>query len=107
MSVILNYKDCKIGKLDFVNNKYIYSSLEGEKVALKKYVGLIDYDLSNSVNKESLVVFDFFREHFLEDIKKREDILNKIGKNVKNDYEILEKFCKLNFDKFGFWLSNE
>lgn len=107
MSVILNYKEYKIGKLDFDSDKYIYSSLPQEKLALKNYVGLVDYDLIDSNNKKSNQIFDFFERHFVSVIKNREDILKKIGKNVKNDYEILEKFCKLNFDKFGFWLSNE
>ena len=106
MSVILNYKEFQIGKLDFDNISYIYSSLPEEADALKKYVGLVDYDLKESKNKKCDKIFDFFDRHFLISIKKRKDILEKIGKNVKNDYEILEKFCKLNFDKFGFWLSN-
>ena len=107
MSVILNYKDCKIGKLDFQNNKYIYSSLKDEDFALKRYVGLVSYDLAGSKHRQSDVLFDFFKTNFIENINKREDILCKIGENAKNDYEILEKFCKLYFDKFGFWLSNE
>ena len=107
MSVILNYKDYKLGKLDFENNKYIYSSFQSEKDALEKDVGLVGYDLKNSKNKQSDVLFNFFKENFVDNIKKREDILSKIGKNAKNDYEILEKFCKLNFDRFGFWLSND
>ena len=55
MSVILNYKEFQIGKLDFDNNSYIYSSLPQEADALKKYVGLVDYDLKESKNKKSQV----------------------------------------------------
>lgn len=107
MSVILHYKEFSIGKLTFKNGVYFYTSLVDENKALEKYVGLVDYDLKNSKNKQSEVIFDFFDRHFVQKIKKREDILLKIQKNAKNDYEILEKFCKLNFDRFNFWLSNE
>ncbi len=107
MSVVLNYKEFKLGALDFKDNKYIYNSFESEKDALKKYDALIDYDLVSSKNKISDKLFDFFETNFVDNIKKRKDIFEKIGKNVKNDYEILEKFCKLNFDRFSFWLSNK
>lgn len=103
--IVLNYKDCKLGTLIYENGEYIYNSLDSEKVALEKYLGLVIYDLSNSNNKKSKKLFKFFKTEFLDNINQRPDILKKIGENSKNDYEILEKFCKLKCDKFNFWLS--
>ena len=103
----MNYKEYKIGVLDFVDGIFTYNSLVGEKQAMQKYVGLVGYDLLESCQRQSVKLFDFFVTNFLEDIKKRKDIFEKIGKNAKNDYEILEKFCKLKFDRFGFWLSKD
>lgn len=103
--VYLNYKEYKIGKLDYINGKYVYNSLSGEKDALNKYVGLVDYNLKNSINKTSKNLFPFFVSNFIEEIKEREDILRKFDLKDKNCYEILEKLCTLNLDKFKFWLS--
>ena len=103
--IYLNYKEFKIGKLEFVNEHFIYNSLQEESLALEKYVGLVDYDLTKSENKSSKILFSFFVRHFLSEIKDRLDILKKIEINDENCYEILKKLCKLNLDKFNFWLS--
>lgn len=104
--LFLNYKEYKIGALDFVDGIFVYNSLEDEEKALSKYSGMVDYDLSNSKNKLSKVIFSFFKRNFLDEIKNRKDILNKIQIKDKNCYEILQKLCKLNLDKFKFWLSD-
>lgn len=103
--IYLNYKEYKIGKLELLDNFYVYNSLSEETMALKKYVGLVDYNLKGSVNKISKKLFPFFVRNFLDEIKNRDDVLKKIGDKDKNCYEILQKLCKLNVDKFGFWLS--
>jgi len=105
--IYLNYKEFKIGKLEFVNGFYVYNSLEEEKLAKDKYVGMLDYNLSNSTNKTRKTLFPFFARNFLNEIKDRVDILKKINIKDENCYEILQKLCKLNLDKFGFWLSNK
>lgn len=102
----LYYKEYKLGSLSYQNGYYVYNSSETEKEALKNYAGIINYNLQNSSNLKSKDIFSFFKTEFLDFINNRSDILKKIGENSKNDYEILEKFCKLNFDKFNFWLSN-
>lgn len=102
----LYYKEFKLGVLSYENGYYIYNSSEEENKALKNYAGLVNYNLQNSKNIKSKEIFSFFKTEFLDFINVRPDILKKIGENSKNDYEILEKFCKLNFDKFNFWLSN-
>lgn len=104
--IYLHYKEFKIGKLDFIDGIYVYNSLDEEKLALEKYYGMLEYDLINSINKKSINIFDFFANNFLKQIENRKDILEKIDNKDKNCYEILEKLCKLNLDKFGFWLSN-
>lgn len=104
--LFLNYKEYKVGSLDFIDGTYVYNSLEDEEKALLKYSGMVDYDLSKSKNKSSKVLFPFFKRNFLYEIKNREDILNKIQIKDKNCYEILKKLCKLNLDKFKFWLSD-
>ncbi len=104
--VVLYYKDYKLGILTRENGEYIYNSSLEEKEALSKFSGLILYNLANSENLKSKEIFPFFKTEFLDKVKVRNDILNKIGENSQNDYEILEKLCKLNFDKFNFWLSN-
>ncbi len=105
MSVVLHYKDCVLGEIKPFLNEYSYSSLPGEKEAFEKYVGLFDYNLGGSVNRADEAVFEFFRVNFLENIRKREDILKKIGENGQNDYEILEKLSKLDFEETRYWLS--
>lgn len=105
--IYLNYKDFKIGKLEFKNDLYVYNSLENENYALQEFVGMLDYDLINSKNKTSKSLFAFFQRNFIDEIKDRKDILKKIDNKSKNCYEILEKLCKLNLDKFGFWLSDK
>lgn len=104
--VYLYYKDCKLGELKYENEKYIYNSLSGESEALEKYVGLVSYNLTNSVNKESDELFPFFVTHFINEIEERPDILKKIGIKTKNCYEILEKLCKLKLYEFGFYVKN-
>lgn len=104
--IYLYYKEFKIGKLEYANDKYIYNSLEEEMFALNKYVGLVDYNLVNSINKTSKVLFPFFVYNFIEKVYKRVDILEKIQIKDENCYEILKKLCKLKMDKFGFWLSD-
>lgn len=102
----LYYKEYKLGSLSYQNGYYIYNSSETEKEALKNYAGIINYNLQNSDNLKNKEIFSFFKTEFLDFINCRPDIFKKVGENSKNDYEILEKFCKLNFDKFNFWLSN-
>ena len=101
----LYYKDIKLGELDYQNGFYYYSSSSFEDLAFEKYVGLGAYNLRNSKNLKNKELFAFFKNEFINPTLKRPDILKKIGENSKNDYEILEKLCKLNFDKFNFWLS--
>lgn len=106
MGIILNYKDCELGELKFENNYYIYNSSKFENEALNKYVGLISYDLQNSIDKKSEELFKIFKQEFLDNITIRKDLMDKVAKNAKNDYEILENFSKLNLDKSKYWLSN-
>jgi len=103
--IYLNYKEFKIGKLEHINNVYVYNSLKDESLALKEYVGMLDYNLYNSINLKSDTLFSFFNNNFIKKVKDRNDILKKIDNKDKNCYEILKKLCKLNLDKFGFWLS--
>ena len=100
----LFYKNYLLGTLDYKDGFYIYNSSSSEQECLKVYVGLIGYNLINSKNLKSEIIFPFFKKEFINKIFTRADILKKIGENFKNDYEILEKFCKLNIDKFSFWL---
>lgn len=102
----LFYKEFCLGELDYINDEYVYNSLEGEKLALAKYSAMIEYNLENSHNLKSEKIFPFFKTKFLDQIFARKDILEKIGTKSVNDFDILEKFCKLNFDKFGYYLSN-
>lgn len=104
--IYLNYQNYKLGKLEYINEEFIYNSLEDEKKALKNCVGLFDYDLVDSKNKKQKTLFSFFVNNFIEKIKDREDILKKINANDLNCYEILEKLSTINLDKFGYWLSN-
>lgn len=103
--IFLNYQNYKIGKLDFIDNEFIYNSLPDEKLALQNCVGLIDYDLENSKDRKQNTLFAFFVNNFIENIKDREDIIQKFNANDLNCYEILEKLSTINLDKFSFWLS--
>ena len=105
MSVALYYKEFKLGILTYENNKFIYNSSIEESLALKKYVGLIDYNLTNSTNLKSDKLFRFFKINFIDIATKREDILEKFETKPKNDYEFLINLCKLSLDKFNFWIA--
>jgi len=102
----LYYRNYLLGCLDYKDGYYIYNSSKDESFVLNNFVGTIGYNLANSNNKKSKTLFSFFKKEFLNKINKRPDILKKIGENYKFDYEILEKFSKLSFDKFNFWLSS-
>lgn len=103
----LYYKEFCLGNLTYSDGKYFYSSSSEEKLALERYSALIEYNLEGSKNVESNILFPFFKNKFIDEIIVRKDILEKIGTKSADDFEILEKFCKLNFDKFGYYLKSE
>ncbi|MBE5746021.1 MAG: hypothetical protein E7359_01905 [Clostridiales bacterium] len=105
--IYLNYQNYKLGKLEFVNSEYIYTSLDGEKDALLNCDGLIDYDLMASNNLKQTNLFPFFVSNFINKVNKREDILKKINGKDLNCYEILEKLSTMKMDKFAYWLSKD
>lgn len=103
--IYLYYQNYKIGQLEYVNGEFIYNSLKDEKEALKNCVGLFNYNLTNSKNLKQTKLFDFFVNTFINEIKDRKDILEKITVKDLNYYDILEKLGKMNLDKFKYWLS--
>lgn len=107
MRIILHYKDCSLGELTYDGKNYIYNSLDGEKIALKKYCALIEYNLQSSKNLMSENLFPFIKENFINDNLQREDILQIVKKDAQNDFDFLVNLCKLNTDKFSFWISLE
>lgn len=99
----LFYKDFLLGELDFCNGKYIYNSSEFEQVALKKYKGILNYNLTNSENLESEKIFDVFNYYFVSRIKKIKKLCELIKITDKdNDYNILLKYAQLKQDTIGY-----
>lgn len=99
----LFYKEFLLGELEFLNGKYIYNSSEFETLALEKYKGIINYNLKNSKNLESEILFEFFDYYFASRIKNINKLCEKIGVlSNDNDFTILLKYAKLNQDNIGF-----
>lgn len=101
----LFYKELLLGELEFLNGKYIYNSSSFEQSALKKYKGIVNYNLKNSKNLESDKLFDFFNNYFVNKIRKNKKICNIINfSNEDNDFDILLKYANFRQDEIGFHL---
>ena len=106
-SIYLYYKEFKIGKLSFKENKYIYNSLKGEEKAREKY-SMIGYNLYNSNSVKSEYLFDFFELYFIKNIIKKPDLLKIINKTKGDNYfDILFSFAKIKQDDISFYLKDK
>lgn len=106
--ISLYYKKIKLGELSFSNGVYFYNSLKGESFANDNYIGLVNYNLYNSNNLKSQVLFEFFKFQFLDKILKSEELLKMLNKNKNDeDFQILLAYAKIKQDNIGYNLKVE
>lgn len=97
------YKEFLLGELEYLNEKYIYNSSEFEQIAIKRYKGIINYNLENSNNLESEKIFDFFDYYFISRIKKIKKLCDILKISTEdNDYIVLFKYAQLKQDSIGY-----
>ena len=104
----LFYKEFLLGDLSFdtIKNEFVYNSrVQNEEKAKEKYFYMEFYNLFNSSNKRSEVVFKEFSE--LVGALDREDII-ELAKIKKEDslIEKLEKLANLELIEEGFYIKN-
>lgn len=106
MKIKFCYKTFHLGTLTFENGLFVYNSiLKNEMEAKESSIKMQFYNLTNSVNKTSNVIFDEFEEFLT--ATNRQDIVKK-AKIKENDspFVKLYKFSKLNINQDDFYITN-
>lgn len=104
--VELYIKDKKLGTLNFDGSMFTYNSiLENENFAKEQYfLTLTNYDLYNSINKQSMQIFPFFK-NIINHIKKREDLVKLLEiSTFDSEFEILTKLGKVRQNDMNFYV---
>lgn len=104
MTIQLLFQSLLLGELTFVDGEYVYNSnVEGEN-KFKSFASALIYNLTESKDKRQKTLFPFFEYQF-GNIKKRSDILSKIGCDENSsDFCILFEYGKLSQLEHGFHL---
>ena len=103
MSIILCYKNYKLGKLDFDGKMYKYTSLADSSAFSKKY-SFINFPLAK-VKSAQYDEMPFFFEKFVTDLAFNESMTKKLNIDLKHEtyFDVLCKYAKLNQDKNTFY----
>lgn len=107
MSLILYYKDYRIGKLDYNGGKFVYESLPQMKDFVKEY-GFLNFDLKDTERLEGEYVPPFFAK-LAESVVHNSLLATELNINLEKEtyYDVLEKYANLPQVKNTFHLKNE